>query len=133
MGICEATLTKKKEICGDAIKKGKDKGIATITNSLFQKAKSGDTASTIYYLKNRDNRNWQENPDKRTGFTYDEGAPLHIQAQQILKAASDGLMSCDVASSLVSSISTMLKVEEQTTIRKELDELKELINGVHNT
>ena len=117
----------------DAIKRGKDKGIATITNSLFNNAKAGDTASTIYYLKNRDNKNWQNDPDKRTTFDYDLNAPLNIQAQQILKAASEGAMSSDVANTLISSLSTMAKVEEQTTIRQELEELKELINGRSNT
>lgn len=44
----------------DAIKRGKDKGIATITNALFNKAKGGDNVSMIFYLKNRDSPNWND-------------------------------------------------------------------------
>jgi|TARA_R110000782_G_scaffold37328_2_gene88398 hypothetical protein len=37
----------------DAIKEGRAKGIATITNALFVKAQGGDNTSMIFYLKNR--------------------------------------------------------------------------------
>lgn len=37
----------------EAIKEGKDKGIATIANALFNKAKSGDNTAMIFYLKAR--------------------------------------------------------------------------------
>ena len=37
----------------EAIKRGRDKGVATITNALFTKAKAGDNTAMIFYLKNR--------------------------------------------------------------------------------
>tara|TARA_R110000850_G_scaffold25868_7_gene74505 strand:+ start:302 stop:661 length:360 start_codon:yes stop_codon:yes gene_type:complete len=37
----------------DAIKEGRAKGIATVTNALFEKAQGGDNTSMIFYLKNR--------------------------------------------------------------------------------
>lgn len=43
-----------------AIKNGKAKGVATVTNALFQKAKSGDNVAMIFFLKNRDRENWGE-------------------------------------------------------------------------
>jgi hypothetical protein len=37
----------------EAIKRGKAKGIVTITNALYEKAKEGDNTAMIFYLKNR--------------------------------------------------------------------------------
>jgi hypothetical protein len=63
LGIHYATLNKKqnqyKEL-DEAIKRGKAKGIATVTNALFKKATSGDNVSMIFYLKNRDPNNWRD-------------------------------------------------------------------------
>jgi len=43
-----------------AIEVGRSKGVATVTNALFLKAKSGDTAAIKYYLNNRDTEQWAE-------------------------------------------------------------------------
>ena len=43
-----------------ALKKGKAKAIETITNALFEKAKSKDTTSMIFWLKNRDAERWND-------------------------------------------------------------------------
>ena len=48
----------------DAIKRGKDKGIATITNALFNKAREGDNTAMIFYLKNQ--AGWQDKTEKET-------------------------------------------------------------------
>jgi hypothetical protein len=52
-----------------AISDGKAKGIATITNALFQNAKSGDTQAQKYYLNNRDNANWKDRIHNNTDLT----------------------------------------------------------------
>jgi len=63
LGIAGGTLfdkqSKNPEL-EEAIKKGRAKGIATVTNALFDKATSGDNVSMIFYLKNRDPDNWEE-------------------------------------------------------------------------
>lgn len=46
----------------EAMENGRAKGIATITNTLFQKAKTGDNTAMIFYLKNRDPENWSDKP-----------------------------------------------------------------------
>lgn len=63
LGICRATLhdkANKYPDFSDAIKRGQAKGIAQITNKLFQKAKDGDNTAMIFYLKNRDPQNWKD-------------------------------------------------------------------------
>lgn len=68
LGIHPDTLIEKKKAYpdfSDAIKNGKAKGIATITNKLFQKAGEGDTTSMIFYLKNRDPENWMDVNNQR--------------------------------------------------------------------
>jgi DNA-binding XRE family transcriptional regulator len=63
IGIHRATLSKKKsenhEI-DDAIKRGEAKGLATITNALFQSAREGNITAQIFYLKNRAPDEWKD-------------------------------------------------------------------------
>lgn len=54
LGISVTTIEsrlRESEEFKDAIKKGKAKGVAVIANQLFEKAKSGDTTSMIFFLK----------------------------------------------------------------------------------
>lgn len=44
----------------EAITVGKAKGIATVTNALFTRAKDGDVTAQKYYLNNRDNASWKD-------------------------------------------------------------------------
>ena len=63
LGICYDTLNeRKKEFSefSEAIRIGKSKGVATITNAVFNKAAKGDVVAAKYYLNNRDDKNWQE-------------------------------------------------------------------------
>ena len=63
LGISQETLIKKKQgysEFSEAISVGKSKGVATIANALFEKAKSGDTQAQKYFLNNRDNDNWKD-------------------------------------------------------------------------
>ena len=51
-----ATLTRRKaesEQFEQAIKRGQARGIATITNALFEQSLAGNVAAGIFYLKNR--------------------------------------------------------------------------------
>ena len=56
LGIHRSTHFQKKKdesAYSDAIKKGQAKGIALITNALFDNAKSGNLGAQCFYLKNR--------------------------------------------------------------------------------
>jgi len=67
LGISETTLYDKQSKFSefsDAIKRGKNKGIATVTNALFNKAREGDNTSMIFYLKNQ--AGWQDKIEKET-------------------------------------------------------------------
>ena len=70
LGICYQTFNEKsKEFSefSDAIQAGKSKGIATVTNSLFTKAKDGDVQAIKYYLNNRAKDDWSD----KQGLTID--------------------------------------------------------------
>lgn len=58
----------------DAIKAGRAKGIATVTNALFQSAKSGNTTAQIFYLKNRQPDEWRDRREHE--LTGADGAAL---------------------------------------------------------
>ena len=71
LGMGERTLYEKQTEypqLSQSIKDGRQKGIATITNALFTKAKSGDNTAMIFYLKNRDPERWEELQKRRMGI-----------------------------------------------------------------
>ena len=63
LGIGPTTFFERQKECPElkeAMDDGRAKGIATISNALFQKAKAGDNTAMIFYLKNRDPENWED-------------------------------------------------------------------------
>jgi hypothetical protein len=61
LGIGLSTLHNKRnqyQELEDAIKRGRDKGISIVANSLFENAKAGNIVAEIFYLKSR--ANWKE-------------------------------------------------------------------------
>jgi hypothetical protein len=44
----------------DAIKRGKARGLAQVTNSLFTSATDGNVTAQIFYLKNQDAKTWKD-------------------------------------------------------------------------
>ena len=66
LGVAGSTLYKRKKDeaeISEAIKRGRSKGIATITNALFQSAKGGNITAQIFYLKNRNPQEWSDRKD----------------------------------------------------------------------
>jgi hypothetical protein len=66
LGISWDTLDrnkKKNSEIAEAIKKGKAKGLAKVTNSLFNSANDGNVTAQIFYLKNRDPDSWADRQD----------------------------------------------------------------------
>ena len=81
LGMGESTLYEKiKEYPEflEAIEAGKAKGIATVTNALFNKAKDGDVPAMKYYLNNRDNANWKDRIDNTHSGA--DGGPIQIDS-----------------------------------------------------
>ena len=69
LGISESTLTKRKRESADftdAIKRGKAKGIALVTNKLMESIKGGNMTGMIFFLKTQ--AGWKEtNVQEHTG------------------------------------------------------------------
>ncbi len=64
LGINRKTLMKYKQINSDfmdAMKVGQAKGIAQVTNALFEQSQKGNTSAAIFYLKNR--AGWTDKQD----------------------------------------------------------------------
>lgn len=62
-------------------------------------------------------------------FEFDVSATPMVQAQQILKAASEGVIPPDVAAIFTQCIRNVLDIEVNTDIKERLDKLENLING----
>ena len=70
LGIGRSTLYDHKKArpeVSDAIKRGRSKGIATVSNALFQSAKGGNVTAQIFYLKNRDPDKWRDRRELEHG------------------------------------------------------------------
>lgn len=66
LGVGRTTLynrMKRKRDVRDALKRGRSKGIATVTNALFQAARHGNVTAMIFYLKNRAPAEWRDRRD----------------------------------------------------------------------
>lgn len=59
-----------------AIQRGRSKGMATITNALFQTAKHGNVTAQIFYLKNRDPQQWRDR--RALEVSGQDGEPLDM-------------------------------------------------------
>ena len=83
LGIGESTLYEKQNEYPEfmeSIKKGKAKGVAVITNALFEKAKEGDNTAMIFYLKNR--AGWKDKIETEhtgDGLKIDVKTPDHFK------------------------------------------------------
>jgi len=61
-------------------------------------------------------------------FEFDKDAAPHIQASQVMKAAASGNIAPDVANMFISSIASMLKIDEVTELQKRIDALEKALN-----
>lgn len=61
-------------------------------------------------------------------FDFDKDAKPHVQASQVMKAAADGLIPPDIANMFVSSIASMMKIQEVTDIEDRLNALEAIEN-----
>ena len=64
-------------------------------------------------------------------FNFTAKATPIVQAGEILKAASDGIMAPDVAQVFISSIASMMKIDEVTEIANRLTDIEKAL-GVNN-
>ena len=65
IGLHVSTLIEKRKAypeLDEAIKEGRNEGIANVSNALYEKAMSGDNVSMIFFLKNRAPESWRDNP-----------------------------------------------------------------------
>lgn len=62
-------------------------------------------------------------------FEFDESATPALQASQIMKASADGKVPPDVANMFISSIASMLKIDEVTELQKRLEAIEAQLNG----
>ena len=61
-------------------------------------------------------------------FEFDEKALPHIQAAQVMNAASKGLIPPDIANTFIQSIKSMIDIEEFTNLKERIIALEKLIN-----
>ena len=83
LGFCRDTLRKKEQefsAFSDAIKKGQAKGIAQVSNALYEKALSGNVTAMIFYLKNRSPSQWKD----RVPVGYEDDTPTPERVEVVV-------------------------------------------------
>mgnify|MGYP003669403979 CR=1 FL=1 len=65
-------------------------------------------------------------------FAFDSESAPSAQASQVLLAASKGEIAPDIAGTFISSIANMLKIDEVSTLRDEVDEIKAILKAQAN-
>jgi transcriptional regulator with XRE-family HTH domain len=78
LGISESTLYNRKRETkefAEAIKNGRNRGIAYIANKLYEKASAGDNACMMFFLKTQGG--WSEK--SKVELTGEDGQPVKIQ------------------------------------------------------
>ena len=61
-------------------------------------------------------------------FKFSQKSKPHEQAAQVMAAVADGSIPADIAQVFVSSISSMMKIEEITEISKRLDDIEKALS-----
>lgn len=61
-------------------------------------------------------------------FDFNVNAKPHEQASQVMDAVSDGVMSPDIGAMFVSSIKSMLDIEEHTELKARIEKLEEMLS-----
>jgi hypothetical protein len=94
IGINVATLTRRRKESAeldDAIKAGQARGIAVITNALYQQAIKGNTSAAIFYLKNR--AGWRDRVEVENEFVLPApliiSVPIETEPRDITPSAFD--------------------------------------------
>jgi len=83
LGISVATITARKKESRDfldALKRGKAKGVAKVSNALYEQAMNGQTAAAIFFMKNR--AGWTDKAESTVKVTMTE-----TDADQVLRDA----------------------------------------------
>jgi hypothetical protein len=80
LGVGERTLYEnqaKYPQLAQAIKEGRSKGIATITNALFVSGKAGNLGAQIFYLKNR--AGWKDKTEVDQNISGELGGTWNVE------------------------------------------------------
>lgn len=62
-------------------------------------------------------------------FEFDKDALPHVQAAQVMNAAARGLIPPDIANTFISSIKSMIDIEEYTDLKGRIEKMEAILNG----
>ncbi len=82
-GVIDRNRKRSKEF-NEALENGRAKGLAKVTNSLFKSANDGNVTAQIFYLKNRDERNWKDRANIDTNHQISLGDIIQTAKKRLI-------------------------------------------------
>ena len=110
LGVSWNTIDRNRKRSGDfedAIKRGKARGLAQVTNSLFTSATDGNVTAQIFYLKNQDPKTWKDRV---------ENVHATINLNDVLSGAKeriDGQMTDNKEPKIINAVKSIPTAQEQ--------------------
>jgi len=87
-GVIDRNRKRSKEF-NDALENGRAKGLAKVTNSLFKSANDGNVTAQIFYLKNRDEKNWKDRASIDTNHQISLGEIIQTAKRRVIDVTPD--------------------------------------------
>ena len=101
---------------------------------IVRKASSVEDKDSGMMLKLLGDKGWSSMKPTlgNVEFDFDAKATPSMQASQVMSAAAKGEIAPDIANIFVTAIASMLKIEEVTALRQEVDEIKAILKAKSN-
>jgi len=110
LGVSWNTIDRNRKRLGefeDALKRGKARGLAQVTNSLFTSATDGNVTAQIFYLKNQDPKTWKDRV---------ENVHATINLNDVLSGAKErigGQMTDNKEPKIINAVKSISTAQEQ--------------------
>lgn len=119
---------------GLTVKSTRDECEIAYFKCLVRKAKDVEDKDSGMMLKLLGDKGWSSMKPTlgNVEFDFDAKATPSMQASQVMSAAAKGEIAPDIANIFVTAIASMLKIEEVTALRQEVDEIKAILKAKSN-
>lgn len=109
----------------------RDEAEGALFGHMAKRALTIDDQNSGMILKILMDKGWAslKSNSELVNFEFSKDAKPHVQAAQVLKAASDGVIPPDIANTFISAIKSMIEIEEYTDLKDRIVKLEAALSG----